>query len=324
MSFGEFYIATVQDTAKNLPKVNLTKTGAQIHLESVKSTPSSPLKIFNETDILVPRQVIEKPKKQFYFRSKSLEFPNILDESTISLRPSADDILMKIAVYPKGLMLPSQPFKTHSNDWFTYAFILTLIILVFVKNTTKKYFSLLLQSITSFLASSKMYREQNISLLQGSAVMELFYLIVMALFGFQVLKSAGNRLPLPDFMIFLICFVALFLFFQAKNLIYKLMGIFSETLSDTREYLFNVQNYYKVLGILLWPLVAFIAWFPFQNQHFFMITGLVLTLFFYLFYLIRGVRILIRKQYSIFYLFLYLCTLEILPLLLMFKVVQTR
>jgi hypothetical protein len=324
MSFGEFYIRTGQDTTRNLPKVNLSKTEVQINLESVKSLTSSPLQTLNETDILLPRQVIEKPKKQFYFRSKSLENANILYDSTIHLRPSADLILLQIAVHPKGLMLPSQPFKTHSNDWFTYAFLLTLIILVFVKNTTKKYFTLLFQSITSFLASSRMYREQNISLMQGSAVMELFYLLVMVLFGFQVSQSLGISLPLPDLLIFLICFTVLFLFFQAKNLLLKLLGIFSESLTDTREYMFNVQNHYKVLSILLWPLVALIAWLPFQSQHVFMATGLVLTALFYLFYLIRGTRILIKKQYSIFYLFLYLCTLEFLPLLLLFKVVQTR
>jgi hypothetical protein len=146
----------------------------------------------------------------------------------------------------------------------------------------------------------------------------------MALFGFQVSQSLGISLPLPDLLIFLICFTVLFLFFQAKNLLLKLLGIFSESLTDTREYMFNVQNHYKVLSILLWPLVALIAWLPFQSQHVFMATGLVLTALFYLFYLIRGTRILIKKQYSIFYLFLYLCTLEFLPLLLLFKVVQTR
>jgi hypothetical protein len=324
MSFGEFYIAAGQDTVRNLPKVNLSKTGVQINLESIKSTSSSPLQVLNENDILIPRKAIEKPKKQFYFRNKSLENPNILNDSTIQLRSSADYALMQITVHHKGLMLPSQPYKPHSNDWFTYAFLLTLIIIVFVKNTTKKYFSLLFQSITSFLASSRMYREQNISLMQGSAVMELFYLLVMALFGFQVSQSLGIRLPMSDFLVFLIFLAVIFLFFQAKNLMYKLLGIFGETISDTREYLFNVQNHNKVLSILLWPLVAFIAWLPLRNQHVFVVTGLVLTTFFYLFYLIRGTRILIKKQYSIFYLFLYLCTLEFLPLLLFFKVVQTR
>jgi hypothetical protein len=324
MAFGELYIATGQDTVRNLPKVNLSKSGVQINLESIKPTTSSPLQILNESDILVPRQAIEKPKKTFYFRNKSLENPNILNDSTIQLRSSADHVLMQIAVHHKGLMLPSQPYRPHSGDWFTFAFLLTLVIIVFVRNTTKKYFSLLFQSITSFLASSRMYREQNISLMQGSAAMGLFYLIVLALFGFQISKSMGIRLPLPDFLIFLICFAILFLFFQAKHLTYMLLGVFSETVSETREYLFNVQNHNKVLGILLWPLVAFIAWLPFQNQHVFMAAGLVLTAFFYLFYLIRGSRILIKKQYSIFYLFLYLCTLEFLPLLLMLKVVLTR
>jgi hypothetical protein len=324
MSFGEFYFIAGQDTARNLSKINLSKTGVQINLEPIKPPSSSKLQTLNESDILLPRQAIVKPKKQFYFRNKSLENPNILNDSTIQLKPSPDLPLLHIAVQPKGLMLPSQPFKHSSHDWFTFVFLITFFIFVFVKNNTKKYFSLLFQSITSFLASSRMYREQNISLMQGSAVMELFYLMVMALFGYQVLQSLGISLPFRDFIVFLICFAVLYLFLQVKHMMYKLLGVISETYTETREYLFNIQNHHKVLGILLWPLVAFIAWLPFQNQHVFIISGLVLMLFFYLFYLIRGTRILLKKQYSIFYLFLYLCTLEILPWLLIIKVVQTR
>jgi hypothetical protein len=324
MSFREFYFIAGLDTAKNLPRIHLSNTGVQINLETIKTLPSTQQQTLNEGDILLPRQVIVKPKKQFYFRSKSLENPNILNDSTIQLKPDPDLPLLQIAVQPKGLTLPSQPFRHQSHDWFTYVFLLTFFIFIFVKNNTKKYFSLLFQSITSFLASSRMYREQNISLIQGSAVMELFYLIVMALFGFQIIQSLGISLPVSDFVVFLICFVVLFLFFQVKLVIYRILGFFGETRSETREFLFNVQNHNKVLGILLWPLVAFIAWLPFQSQQVFMITGLVLTLLFYLFYLIRGTRILIKKQYSIFYLFLYLCTLEFLPLLLLIKAVQAR
>ena len=93
--------------------VNLSKNGVQINLESFKSSSYSPLQTLNESDIIVPRQAIEKPKKQFYLRNKSLENPNILNDSTIQLRSSANHALLQIAVHPKGLMLPSQPYNPH-------------------------------------------------------------------------------------------------------------------------------------------------------------------------------------------------------------------
>lgn len=324
MAAGDFQFTLIQDTSRVILKTNPVKTGTQVSLEPVKMPVPTQEQPFQETNVLTRRQEITNPKTTFFFRKKSLENPNLVNDSTLHLKPQPDFFIQQITLKPKGLMLPSIPHWTHSYDWFIYLFLGTFIIFVFVKQSAKKYFSLLFQSITSYLASARMFREQNISLVQGSAVMELFYLLVMALFGYQVLHYFGISFPFSDFFVFLVCFGILFLFFQVKLMIYKLLGYVSETRTETRETLFNFQNHNKVLGILLWPLVAFIAWLPFKNSWIFILTGLFLTAVIYLIYLIRGAKILIKKQYSIFYLFLYLCTLEILPLFLLFKFIQTR
>jgi len=316
-----FYVA-FQDTVRTPVSAKSSKSGVQLTLDPVKMVPSAPLQRLTEEDILTPRQVIVPPKK-IYYRKKSTETSPVLNDTTQHLRLPPDLPLAQITVHPAGISLPSQPFRYQSNDWFILVFTLTLVILAMVKSTTKKYFTLLLQSVGSFQASARMYREQNISLVQGSIAMEVFYLMVMALFGFQILQQFNLSFPLPDVLIYLICLSAIFIFIQTKYLIYKILGFFSETSGDTREYLFNIQNYHRALGLFLWPIVAAIAWLPYQNSSLLLITGLLLTGLINLLYLVRGARILLKKHYSIFYLFLYLCTLEILPLLLFLKVLQT-
>jgi hypothetical protein len=324
MQAGDFNFIILQDTSRVILKTNPVKTGTPVSLEPVIMPSLLQEQPLQETDVLTRRQEITNHKTPFIFRKKSIENPDLVNDSTLHLKPQPDFFIQQISVKPKGLMLPSIPHWNHSPDWFVYLFLGTFVIFVFVKQSAKKYFSLLFQSITSYLASARMFREQNISLVQGSAVMELFYLLVMALFGYQVLHQFGISFPFPDFFEFLICFGVLFLFFQVKIMIYKLLGFVSGTNTETREYLFNIQNHNKVLGILLWPLVALIAWLPFRNSWIFILTGLLLTAIIYLIYLFRGAKIIIKKQYSMFYLFLYLCTLEILPLLLLFKFIQTR
>lgn len=322
MGLGNTYYVTIQDTVKTPVSAHPSKSGVQLTLDPVKMVPSAPLQHLTEEDILMPRQVVVPPKKNYY-RKKSAENSPVLNDTTQHLQMSPDLPLAPITVHPAGISLPSQPFRYHSNDWFVLVFLLTLIILAFVKSTTKKYFTLLLQSVGSFQASARMYREQNISLVQGSIAMEVFYLMVLALFSFQLMHQFSISIPLPEVIVFLICLAAIFVFFQAKYLIYKILGFLSETSGDTREYLFNIQNFNRTLGLFLWPIVAAIAWLPHKNSWLFMIFGLLLTGLIYLFYLVRGARILLKKHYSIFYLFLYLCTLEILPLLLFLKVLQT-
>jgi hypothetical protein len=324
MSAGEFKFTVIQDTARVLLKPVPAKTGTQVSLESVKMPSSLLEEPLRETNILSRRNDSPNPRTSFYRRPKSLENPNLVNDSTIQLKPGPELFLQQITVQPRGLMLPSIPNRNMSGDWFIFLFLITVVIFVFVRQSAKKYFTLLFQSFTSYLASARMFREQNISLVQGSAFMELFYLLVLALFGYEVLRHYGISFSLPDFIIFLICFGAIFLFFRIKLLVYQLLGFISETPAETREYLFNMQNNHKVMGILLWPLVAFIPWLRVRNSEAFIMTGLFLIALIYLFNLFRGAKILIKKQYSIFYLFLYLCTLEILPLLLIIKFVQPR
>jgi hypothetical protein len=54
-----------------------------------------------------------------------------------------------------------------------------------------------------------------------------------------------------------------------------------------------------------------------------LVTGLVLLSMAFIWKAIRGYQIIKRKDIAIFYLILYLCTLEILPLLLGYKFVTS-
>jgi hypothetical protein len=82
-----------------------------------------------------------------------------------------------------------------------------------------------------------------------------------------------------------------------------------------------MDNFNRGTGIILFPVVALIAYFPAENPMVAVFLGILTTLVFYVMLLKRGISILLKKQFPIFYLFLYLCTLEILPLLLIYKLV---
>jgi ABC-type multidrug transport system permease subunit len=106
-----------------------------------------------------------------------------------------------------------------------------------------------------------------------------------------------------------------------KKLAYQALGSIFIDSSDTREFLFNMDNFNRGTGIILLPIVALIAYFPYENPVIAVFSGVFTTLVFYIMLLKRGVSILLKKQFPIFYLFLYLCTLEFLPLLLIYKIV---
>ena len=76
--------------------------------------------------------------------------------------------------------------------------------------------------------------------------------------------------------------------------------------------------YNSVLGIVL-LLVVTVHAIAHEWSGIVQWVGLAIIALFYIFSLIRTIYFSVRKEVSIFYLILYLCTLEILPILLVIK-----
>lgn len=220
-----------------------------------------------------------------------------------------------------SLVLPARPFHQNSSDWLTGVVLVILLLGAAVRKAFGKYLSALFLSTVNYPAASRLFREQNISLRQGALLLDLFFLLTIGLFGYQLVKYSGAQLPISGFLLYLACFGVIFLFFRIKEFLYRLLGFISETLPETSEYLFMMHSYNKVTGIFLLPVVLLTAWAPVSNPSGFLLAGLIIIALFYLKTLQRGIKILLKKQFSLFYLFLYLCTLEFLPLLLFLKVI---
>ena len=76
---------------------------------------------------------------------------------------------------------------------------------------------------------------------------------------------------------------------------------------------------YKNLGIYLIPIVIGIAYIHEKLKIYVVYAGIVLFVLAYFLKFYKGIQIIIKKDVLIFYLILYLCTLEILPVLIIYK-----
>jgi hypothetical protein len=298
-----------------------------VPVKQILNIPISGLKNIPE---LPPREQKAKlTPQQEWFRQMAIERNRKWREEQTLLIDTSRYIWTKtnIALVQKDykaydIMLPSRKMEPNYNNWFTLFLLFTLVLMAIVKHSFAKYLSSLFRSIFNYPTASRLFREQNISLRQGSLLMEYFYLLVLSLFGYQLMNHFGFLPSVSNLVRFLIVLIVVCLFVFTKIFIYKTIAYINESQTETGEYLFNMKNYYKVLGILLLPVIGLTAWAPVYNSTVFLITGLVMAAIIYLLNLKRGIKILLKKQYSIFYLFLYLCTLEFLPLLLFLKVVS--
>jgi len=107
-------------------------------------------------------------------------------------------------------------------------------------------------------------------------------------------------------------------YFLLKIFLYKILGSVFSQKEITGELVFNMMLYHNVLGMIMLPIATIHSMVPALGfVSLFIVPGLVLI--FYLLSLIRSIYFAIRTGISIFYLILYLCALEILPILLVAK-----
>jgi hypothetical protein len=89
------------------------------------------------------------------------------------------------------------------------------------------------------------------------------------------------------------------------------------------EYIHNTLVINKGTGIVLFPIVITARYFPFPLISLVLVAGLCILILGVIWKSIRAYQIIRRKNVVLFYLILYLCTLEFLPLLIGYKVITS-
>jgi hypothetical protein len=219
----------------------------------------------------------------------------------------------------KGLKITPREITTPDTDWLTIILFLAFMLLASVSAGFSKYISSLYQSLVNYPTAYRMFREKNYSILHGAFRLEVLFYLIFSIFIFQIFVLASSNMSMFNYLVLGKTFLAVVLYFTVKKLLYRLLGSIFIDAADTNEFLFNLDNFNRGTGIVLFPIVGLIAYFPSENPMIAVFLGVFTTLIFYFMLLKRGISILLKKQFPIFYLFLYLCTLEFLPLLLIYK-----
>ncbi len=219
------------------------------------------------------------------------------------------------------IVLPERKIERNTPDWMIGIFILLLALLATIRLFFSKYLEQLFSSTINYATASRMFRERSFSLTHASFRLDVMFYLVFSLFIFQTFETYLFGIQLISIVKFAIILAGVTVYFGLKRLAYFLQGSISDSLPETQEFLFNMNVYNRILGLFLLPVSLIIAFAPLRNAQIAIVGGVLVTAAFYFLLIFRGVKILMRKDFSIFYLILYLCTLEILPLFFIYKLV---
>lgn len=236
------------------------------------------------------------------------------------IQPERIVLLTEEHIKPQ-IILPERKLERSSPDWQMGIFVLAFILLGSVRLFFGKYIGQLLGATVNYITASRMFRERSLSLVHASFRLDVMFYIISSLFIFHAVKIFGVELHPVEIVSYLFILGGMLAYFGLKKFAYYIQGNISRTVPETLEFLFNMNIYNRILGLILLPLSLIVAFTPLSRPELIIFAGFFIICVFYLLLIFRGVKILMRKHFSIFYMILYLCTLEILPLLFLYKLV---
>ncbi|SMO87770.1 protein of unknown function [Saccharicrinis carchari] len=218
-----------------------------------------------------------------------------------------------------GLSIESTEY---SKDVLTGLLILSVAIAGFVRLTNFKYLQELFLSVFSLQRARNMLKTDSLRIRNASFSLSTLFLFNSALFIYEYIHfnklsfAWGNgMLLIPVFMLLL------FLFLFIKRILYGFVGFVFEQQEQTKEYMFYSSLTNKIFGLAVLPLILFVPYVGESAQTMLFNIGIATLALLYITQLLRGFSIILKNVSSLFYLFLYLCALEIIPFVIAYSII---
>ncbi|MBN1145491.1 MAG: DUF4271 domain-containing protein [Bacteroidales bacterium] len=284
--------------------------------QTIATTPVIQLKEAVETHVVLK----EEPVSDTWNTGRNFLQDNGLSGIVKGLSNHRTETFANASVQPPEIQLQKRIPATH--DWLLGIFLLLVVLFVWIRIFYSKFFATLGNALVSFHMSAKLLEEKNVLSQRVSTVLDFIYLIVFSVFLYELIDFKGLSISgASGIRFFLILFNLVILYALFRIIMLKFTGFLFLSRSLFSEYLHSTFVVNKGLGIVLFPVVVMTHYLPNPLMPVLLIMGVAAFLLAFLWKLVRAYQIIIRRDILIFYLILYLCTLEILPFLLGYKFV---
>jgi len=124
-------------------------------------------------------------------------------------------------------------------------------------------------------------------------------------------------IPPPVFMVISLAVVILGV--TSRHFICLVAGNLSDERELFNEYLVNVYSSYRFSAVIIFGVVIMLVYTVILPPEFVITIGVIVLIILYLIRVVRLLLIFMKRNFSLLYLILYLCALEILPVLIIVK-----
>lgn len=274
---------------------------------------------------LAPKNILaQATPNPFELKQRIVDQPKLADTVKAEVLTNPFDINRQGAI-PRNEHAFNDPdllkksWKVDGFTFWVFLFLLFLLALLmpFGRNTIFAFY----RALTGAGPFNILYRNYGSMLFPVGVGLIAFFSLNVGLFSFLVGKQFG-WLASSDTQNWLLITGGITLFVLMKQLFLKFVGWVFPVDKDTSKYGFLAGVFNSILGLFLFPVNWLLAYGPEPLRQPLIYGVVILTILFYLYRYMIGVssasQQVLRNKFNFF---MYLCTLEIAPLLVIMKYV---
>lgn len=215
------------------------------------------------------------------------------------------------------------PAYNLASEWIALLFLSILLCLLWVKVNYSRRFELLFGAIVNPRFLRQLMREELVFSHRASVVLTVVFFLTGSLFLFEldnifnlsIIENEGLGLWF-NYLILLL------MIYTIKVSSMQLVRLIGNGDFGLEEYQYNVFLINNAVGVVLFPFVLMGAYLYKTEASGVLLAGVGIFGLLFIYRLSRGIFSALSNRIPLFYIILYLCSLEILPLLILIKSLQ--
>jgi hypothetical protein len=245
----------------------------------------------------------------------SNQFPFLFIEKNRIMEKKATEMMM--GYLKNGKELPQKPYH---GDWMT----IIIMVSAFLYTAISTFQGRLIKGIRDFFlfrtAGDKSPGDTGEKFHWQSTLFNLVSFLNTSLFIYYCFIWYNLSLPgIRGFIFWLLIFLTIVLALTIRHIICFITGKLSGQRAAFFEYTTTIYQFHRILAFILFIITILISYTRFIPIKTLILTGFIVSAGLYTMRIIKLFSIFLNRNISILYLILYLCALELLPVVVLIK-----
>tara|TARA_B100000809_G_scaffold251793_1_gene285720 strand:+ start:2603 stop:3397 length:795 start_codon:yes stop_codon:yes gene_type:complete len=222
---------------------------------------------------------------------------------------------------PIEKLFDPSPIIEEVANWQIFILVVAVLLMGFVRAFSNNRFNQGIKALFNYSVAQEITREEKVFFHRSNVLFTIVHLLTLSLFVFQLREAFRlENIDVNKFSFFLLILTFLGTMYFIKYIFSRILLFVFNDASIASEYIFNVSLYNNLLGSTLAPVLCITYFTSVSFQTVLLYLAIPLMLIIFIFRLFRMVNVGEIKGVSYLYIFVYICTLEILPLVVLFRI----